>query len=183
MLAIFSALFGFAAPFLPELMKFFNRRQDNTHELAMMDLRLKNANAEHTWRMEEINAAADIAEMQTLRQPTPSFGVQILDKAQDSLHPALWVPIFWLFALLDFIAGLVRPGITWAVVGGYLAYKLALYQTLTSARFGNDWAGAMSQLWKEDDYAVLSLVLAFWFGGRMYKAVFGGNASHGSASR
>lgn len=183
MLAILSAVFGFAAPFLPEVLKYFNRKADNAHELAMMKLRLDAAQAEHTWRMEEISAQADIAEAVELHKPQPSFGVQILDRAQASLHPALWVPVFWLFALLDFVSGFVRPGVTWAVVGGYLAYKAALYSTLTGERFGNDWAGAMTQVWTEQDYAVLSMVLAFWFGGRIYKAVFGGNASHGAPGR
>ena len=183
MLAILSAVLGFAAPFLPELLKYFNRKADNAHEIAMMKLRLDTAASEHLWRMEEISAAADIAEAAELHKPVPSFGVQILDRAQERLHPALWVPVFWLFALLDFVSGFVRPGITWAVVGGYLAYKGALYSILTGPRFEADWAGAVSQVWTEQDYAVLSMVLAFWFGGRIYKAVFGGNAGHGVPGR
>lgn len=183
MLAILSAAFGFAAPFLPEVLKHLNRRADNAHELAMMRLRLETCATEHTWRMEEISAQADIAEAVELHRPQPSFGVQILDRAQGTLRPALWVPVFWLFAALDIISGMVRPGITWAVVGGYLATKAALYSMLTSERFGNDWAGAMTQVWTEQDYAVLSMVLAFWFGGRIYKAVFGGNANHGAPGR
>ena len=183
MLAILSAVFGFAAPFLPVLFKILQGWLDNRHELEMFRLRLQAGAQEHLWRMEEINAHADIAEAVELHRPQPSFGVQILDRAQSSLHPALWVPVFWLFAVLDFISGFVRPGVTWAVVGGYLAYKTALYSTLTGERFGNDWAGAMAQVWTEQDYAVLSMVLAFWFGGRIYKAVFGGNASHGGAGK
>lgn len=183
MLAIFSAIFGFAAPFLPELFKWLNRKADNAHELEMMRMRLEAAASEHAWRMEEINATADIEEAKVIRQPQESFGVQILDKAQASLHPALWVPVFWLFSVLDFVSGFVRPGITWAVVGGYLAYKLALYRELTGIRYENTFEGAMLQVWTEQDYAVLSMVLAFWFGGRIYKAVYGGNACNGAPGR
>lgn len=184
MLAIFSAIFGFAAPFLPELFKWLNRKADNAHEIEMMTLRMNAAQAEHTWRMEEVSAQADIAEAVELHKPQQSFGVQILDKAHDSGMPSwLVAPVFYLFAALDFISGMVRPGVTYVVVGGYMSYKAALYSTLTSARFGNDWAGAVQQVWTEQDYAVMSMVLAFWFGGRTYKAVFGGNAGNGYAGK
>lgn len=178
MLAILSAVFGFAAPFLPELLKFFNRKADNAHELAMMKIRLEASSAEHAWRMEEITAQADIAEAIELHKPQSSFGVQILDKAHDSgMSGWIIMPVFWGFALLDFINGIIRPGVTAWVVAGYLAYKAALYHTLTGSRFEADWASAMQQIWTEQDYAVLTLVLAFWFGGRAAKMAFGGSAS------
>lgn len=183
MLALISAVFGFAAPFLPELFKYLHRKADNAHELAMMDKRLAAGAAEHSWRLEEINAQADIEEARVLRQPQQSFGVEILDRAQASLHPALWVPVFWAFSVLDWLSGFVRPGITYFVVAGYLAYKAAMFSMLTGPRFDNEWSGAVAQLWTEQDYAVLSLVLAFWFGHRSYKAVFGGNAMSSAPTR
>ena len=47
MIEIFSAILGFAAPFLPELLKYFNRKQDNAHELEMMKLQIEKGAAEH----------------------------------------------------------------------------------------------------------------------------------------
>lgn len=184
MLAILSAILGFAGPFLPELLKFFNRKADNAHELAMMEMRLRAGAAEHTWRMEEINAQADIAEVQELHKPQQSFGVQVLDKAHESgWSQWIIVPVFYLFAALDFINGIIRPGVTSLVVGGYVAYKAALYHTLTSNRFGNDWAGAVQQLWTPDDYALVLYCLAYYFGDRTRKAIFGGNAANGYAGK
>lgn len=184
MLALLSALFGFAAPFLPEVVKFFTRKQDNKHELDMMEMRLKHASQEHLWRMEEISAAADIAEAKELHKPTPSFGVQILDKAHQS-NFGKWslLPAFYLFVFLDFISGLVRPSITYAAFGFYAAFKIALFQTLTGSRFENTWEGALVQMWGEQDWAVLTLVLSYYFGLRSYKATFGGNASHGERGK
>ena len=54
MIEIFSAVLGFAAPFLPEVLKYFNRKQDNAHELEMMRLQIEKGAAEHALRMEEI---------------------------------------------------------------------------------------------------------------------------------
>ena len=184
MLALLSALFGFAAPFLPEVVKFFTRKQDYKHELDMMEMRLKHASQEHLWRMEEISATADIAEAKELHKPTPSFGVQILDKAHQS-NFGKWslLPAFYLFVFLDFISGLVRPSITYAAFGFYAAFKIALFQTLTGSRFENTWEGAVVQMWGEQDWAVLTLVLSYYFGLRSYKATFGGNASHGERGK
>jgi hypothetical protein len=181
MLALLSAIFGFFAPFLPEVLKFFKGRQDNQHELAMMELRLKAGAQEHLWRMEEITTKADIAELTAIRAPQTSFGVQILDAARQS-GLGFWaiVPAFYLFTLLDFLAGLVRPMITYAAFAAYLAYKwarLMLMQQVSDQSFA--WYEGVVKLWQEQDWAVLTLVLSYWFGARMAKAAFGGNASHG----
>lgn len=181
MLQLLSAVFGFAAPFLPQLFQFFQRGQDNAHELAMMEMRLKHAAQEHLWRMEEVEAQADIAEMQSLRAPQQSFGVQLLDAA-DKYATGRWgkfllTPVFYLFAFLDWINGMVRPSVTFAMVGFYIAFKVALYQSTFSA--AGSWQAAMPFVWTENDWAVLVLVLSYYFGARTAKAVFGGNASTG----
>lgn len=183
MLTMLSAIFGFAAPFLPELVKLFQAGQDNRHELAMTELRLKHAQAEHLWRMEEVSAQADIAEASAIRQPAPSFGVQILDRAADAgWSPWLVVPVFWLFAAMDFLAGMVRPTIAYAAFGFYVAYKWAVYLTLTGPRFEAPPADALAGMWGEQDWAMLTLVLSYWFGQRAVKAAFGGSASHAARS-
>lgn len=177
MLALASAIFGFAAPFLPEIFKWLNRRQDNAQELAMFKLRVEQAGKEHLYKMEEISAQADIAEATLLHKPVQSFGVQILDAASKAGW-GKWatVPVFYLFALLDFITGLVRPAVTYAAFGGYLAYKWAMFMEYTGPRFESSAENAIILLWGEQDWALLLLVLSYWFGLRQYKAVFGGNA-------
>lgn len=177
MLSLLSAIFGFAAPFLPEVLKFFQRKQDNAHELALLELRMRQASFEHMWRMEEINANADIEEMKTLRSPQQSFGVQLLDAAKPYADKTwgrwLLTPVFYLFALLDIITGLVRPSITYAAFGFYIAYKWAVYQSLLVS---NSPAAALLMSWGEQDWSVLVLVISYWFGARTAKAVFGGSA-------
>lgn len=113
MLTILSAVFGFAAPSLPVVFKTIQAWMDNKHELEMFRLRLQAGAQEHLWRMEEINAHADIEEARVLHQPQQSFGVQVLDAAaRSNWGPWATVPAFYLFTLLDFLSGLVRPAIT-----------------------------------------------------------------------
>lgn len=180
MLAMFSAIFGFAAPFLPELLKYFNRKADMAHEKEMMGLRLQHAEKEHLWRMEEVTAQADIEEAKELHRPAPSFGVQVLDAAKDSGW-GKWaiVPAFYLFTLLDFVAGMVRPSITYGAFTFYVAYKWSLWQLAITYNATRDQA--LVSIWGDNDWAVLTLVLSYWFGHRASKAAFGGNATSGKA--
>lgn len=179
MLEILSFITGFLGPAVPQLFKWFERKQEFAHELALMELRLKQGAQEHLWRMEETNARADIAEMQTLRTPQQSFGVQILDAAKEWVTGTRWgavviVPAFYLFALLDFVTGMVRPVVTYAAFGFYMVYKWTLFQSLSIAQ-GKE--AAILATWSEQDWAVLLLVLGYYFGQRTMKAVFGGSTN------
>ena len=181
MLAILTAVIGFASPFLPEVFKWLNRKQENAHEKEMMSLRLQAGAQEHLWKMEEIVATADIEEARELHKPAASFGVQMLDAAANAKWK-IWAtaPAFYMFTLLDFVSGMVRPTITYAAFSGYLVYKFACFKLLESVSDHTltAWEG-ISRVWGEQDFAVLTLVLSYYFGLRSYKATFGGSASSG----
>lgn len=170
MLAILSAVFGFAAPFLPEIIKLIKAKGDRKHEIDMLRLRMEAAAKASMHRVEEINAQADIAETQAIRLPQPSFGVQVLDAATKLKWPS-WVviPIFYLFSLLDFLSGLVRTAITYAAFIFYIAYKWAILDVMT--RDGAQIATALMNIWTENDWAVLTLVLSYWFGARAARSI------------
>ena len=185
MLEILSFVTGFLGPVIPQIFKWFERKQEYAQELALMELRLRQGALEHTWRMEEISANADIAEMQTLRTPQQSFGVQLLDAAKGWVESKGWgawaiLPVFYLFAFLDFVTGMVRPTVTYAAFGFYMVYKWTLFQSLavTSGR-----EAAILATWSEQDWSVLLLVLGFYFGQRMMKAAFGGSANDAKRAR
>lgn len=131
--------------------------------------------------MEEINVQGDIAEAIELHKPVPSFGIQLLDAAKDSGWKG-WatVPAFYMFVFLDWVAGMVRPSVTYAAFAGYLLYKIASFHLMASVSDASFtvWEG-IAKVWGEQDYAVLLLVLSYWFGLRSYKATFGGSASSG----
>lgn len=175
MLPILSAIFGFFAPFLPEILKFFTRAQDNKQEIELMKLRLQAGAQEALWRAEELQARADIEEARVLHEPEASTGSALLDAASKRSWPA-WtiIPAFWLLTLLDFLRGAVRPGITYAIVGFYLLYKLArlqLMQRVSDQSF--DWYQGIANLWGTEDWSVLTLVLGYWFGARVAGYAFG----------
>jgi hypothetical protein len=185
MLPVFTTIFGFFAPFLPEVLKYFNTKQANEHELAILSLQREAAKDQHLYKMSEIEATADIQEAASIRQPQVSFGVQLLDAAKDK-QMGKWAlaPAFYMFTILDFVAGMTRPGITWACFGLYAAAKLAMLGVgLDLATDSITVKQAIINSWGEYDQAMLQLVLSYWFGQRAAKAAFGGNASNNSAGK
>lgn len=170
-----TAIIGFVAPFLPELLKYFNRQQDNIHELKMMELQMQRGAQEHLWRMEEIITAADSKEAELLHAPMNSFGVQLLDAAKGhKLSGWALYPIFYLFSLLDFLSGMVRPGITYAAFGFYMMVKWA--QLTMAIPDDGGFATAVLTVWTDEDRSIVILVLSYWFGQRAAKSAFGGSA-------
>ena len=176
MLGILSAVLGFASPFLPEVMKYFQRKQDNQHELEMMSLQAQLQEKQLAWKMEEIVTQGDIAEAVELHKPVTSFGVQMLDAAKGgSLSGWALYPAFYLFSFLDFVSGMVRPVVTYAAFAFYVSYKWAQLSIVRAAT--TDVMQAVLQVWSEDDRAIVILILSYWFGQRAAKAAFGGSAS------
>lgn len=175
MLEILSAAFGFLAPFVTELFKIVQRKQDNSHELAVLELQGKIKQQEHTYRMEELSVQADIKEVELVHQPSTSFGVQILDAAKNNnLSNLGFYPAFYLFVLLDFISSLVRPTVTYAAFTFYAAVKWAQLQVAIRNATMED---AILKIWTDSDMAIVILVLSYWFGQRAVKAAFGGSAN------
>lgn len=181
-ITLISGILAFLTGFAPDLIKYFMNRQDQKMELERMKLQREMAKDGATYRMNEIEAQADIEEMKTIRQPLSSFGPQILDKAHASGMGA-WavVPAFWGYTLLDIITGFVRPGVTYLVVGFYVYVKYATYKIALTY---NEYAyGAAKEAWSADDFQILIMVIGFWFGQRTAKARFGGTAMNAAAAR
>jgi hypothetical protein len=171
-----AAIFGFFAPFATEIFKYFQRKQDNLHELSMMRLQMEATAQGHAYRMEEINVTADIDEQKAVRMPDKSFGVQLLDAARNSnLSGWALYPAFYLFTLLDFISSLVRPAITYTAFGFYMVVKWAQFQMIKTS--GIDTHQAILEVWSASDMSIVILVLSYWFGQRAAKAAFGGSAN------
>src|SRR3990167_6781218 len=140
-----STLLGFGANFVPDIIGFFKKRQDNAHEIAMLDAQVKWAKEATTWKAQEIREKGDTAAFvaaQRAGEKQPTMGVTLLDGLKDSGFPS-WAmaPLIYLFGLLDFL-----------VAGG-----------------GITSAGVFVQLWNEHDWILLDGILGYWFGWRVKK--------------
>lgn len=176
---LMSFLTGVIGPLLPSLLSIFREYQDRKHELAMMEMRLKYAAQEHLWKMEEINANADIEEAKVLHTAQSSFGVQLIDAAKEwsgsTWGKILITPSFFLYTIIDFVNAMVRPTIAYFAFGFYMVYKWSVFQI---AKAQMTTIEAINTTWTENDWAVLLMVLGFFFGQRAAKAVLGGSTTN-----
>jgi len=157
-----SGVAGFAMPFIGDILGFFKKKQENSHELAMMASQRESAKEEAGYRMEETKELAGSADFAAAHKPQISFGVQVLDKLAD-LNWSTWIsaPIVYLFSFLDFLIGFVRPGVTYALIGLYVATKWATFLKTQDA----------TKIMTTEDMILLEMILGFWFGYRTRKKI------------
>ncbi|MEZ5650346.1 MAG: hypothetical protein R3E87_07330 [Burkholderiaceae bacterium] len=172
MLEALGMVIGFLAPLMAPALKLLQGWFDNKHELAMLDKRLEHAGKAHEWRMAEIDARADIKEMMVLRQPAPSFAVALLHAAKDHLPWWMAYPVFVVFAAIDALNNAIRPLTLVALLSLYGAVKWATF-TYYTGEHGLDADQALIAVWTSDDRAILLMVLAYFFGNRTAKKLFG----------
>lgn len=155
MITLLGALLGFISSIAPDIFKLLRGRQDNVHELAVMQLQIEASKAAGQQRLEEINTQADAAVMQAVYRNARPTGVK-------------WV---------DALAGSVRPIITYCFFFSYVAVKVSQYHALAvvdlpwlgDAAKAQAWFQIVLQLWSEEDQALFAAVMAFWFGDRSLK--------------
>jgi len=173
-MTIVMALIGFVSPFLPTILKLIQSRVDNAHELKMFGLQMQMQAKAHEFKMQEVEALADIQTQTAVLKPLPSYGVRFLDAAKDS---GMWKPLVALmvvlYSILDWVSGMVRPAITYAAFTFYIVYKWSRFEMLKAIAPDESKAELVAKLWDAQDWNVLVLVLSYWFGLRASRYAFG----------
>lgn len=149
-LTLLSMLGGGLMRLLPEVFALFKQRGDNQHELALLDKQIALEQTRSAMRQDEIRtqgeADMNLAEMNALTEAL---------KGQMQLTNIRWV---------DGLNFLVRPACTYYLLTLYGLAKAAMYQ-VAIAHGVSGWE-AILKIYDEEDRAILSGVLAFWFVGR-----------------
>jgi hypothetical protein len=166
MIALFSALLGFVSSAVPDMFKLFRDAKDRAHEIALLKLQLE-YDREKLATANTENAAARTTQLQAIELNNQAQEQLALNaRIKDSLTGIHWV---------DALAGTVRPMITYAFFVLYLLVKIAQFTLLISPTLpwqtGLTMNEALVSLWTEEDIAIFSAIMAFWFGQRaMIKA-------------
>ena len=142
MLSLLGSLMGFGTSFLPKVMDFFQDKQDKKHELAVMEVQIRQQKELASQKLEAINVDADIREIESLHKSMQPTGVK-------------WI---------DGLRGSVRPVITYAFFGLFIFVEVSAYLSLTAA--GVSGLDAVNAVWDEETKALFAAVISFWFGGR-----------------
>jgi len=161
MIALLSALLGFVSSAVPDMFKLFRDGKDRTHELAILKLQM-DYDREKLAATTNENALARHQQLQAIE--VEAIGQEQLAlnaRIKDSLTGIHWV---------DALSGSVRPMITYAFFGLYVLIKASQFALLMQPDlpWQNDMsiAQALMSLWTEEDVAIFSAIMAFWFGQR-----------------
>lgn len=150
-LSLLSMLGGGLLRMLPELIGFLNKKTDNAHELAMLD---------RQFQLETTRAAARVHEIEV--QGNISETLALLSAQQEALKGQMQKVGVWWVDALNF---LVRPLTTYYFLAFYGIVKLAMI--VVAMRAADPWVSII-QCWSQEDGAILSGILAFWFVGRVF---------------
>lgn len=155
MIALFSALLGFASSILPEFFKQHQDARDKAHELALLD--------RHS-AIESHRAAVDLDKSIQAALAVQNIAVQESYRTDVAANKASWVSAY---------SASVRPTITYAFFLLYTAVKSAQFWLLLHPELpwqtASTLASALAAIWTEEDIAIFSAVIAFWFGDRMLR--------------
>jgi hypothetical protein len=148
--AILGGALGALARLAPEVLKHFDRKNERKHEvvLGQQQMELVKYQGDNKLRGEQVQA--DAAQM--------TAGLEAIKVAYESQKTG--------FKFADTVSALVRPIVTYVVFGGWVSFKIAAYMQLSNGDI--TWAQAVQSSWTENDWAMLSGILNFWFLGRVF---------------
>jgi hypothetical protein len=107
MLTIISAIVGFIGGFIPEIIKLFKEKQDQKHELAVMDKQIEAQKQTDAMHLQEVNINADVLD-----------AAAVYKAAETKLTGYKWVD-----GIIEAYNSGVRPSITYGVLVLYISDK------------------------------------------------------------
>lgn len=152
LLSLLSLLGGGLMRLLPELFGFFNKKSDNSHELAMMDKQIEMEKLRGQNRSNELQVSTSAEQV-----------ISMLDAQATALKGQMQITGIRIVDGLNF---LVRPLATYYVLVLYGLAKVAMF--VLAMKTGISGWEAILKLYDEDDRNILSGILGFWFVGRCF---------------
>lgn len=125
-----------------------DRKDERQHELKMFTLQTDLEKVRGEFRMEERYVEHSTAQLDA---------IQAAFKEQATTASASYP---WVAAA----SALVRPMVTYALFGLYVTFKVTAMVYAISG--GAPWLQVIQNNWTVDDFAMLNMILTFWFVGR-----------------
>lgn len=148
---------GGIARLAPEVLKFFDRKNERKHELALLDKNTAAEAARAAAGLKEIEAKGDAAQV-----------TAAIAALQDALK-GQFQPIGNKF--IDGLNFSVRPVLTYLIAGPYAVGKLAVFVALLWTGHALDASAVQSALaatYTAADMAIVSGIINFFFLGRVF---------------
>jgi len=152
---IFGGILGAVARLVPELLKVWDRKNERKHELDLGAQQLEVIKVQGHMKLDSDRIQADQAQLVA--------GLEAVKEAYRSQKTG--------FKFADTISALVRPTVTYMVVGFWALVKFAAFYQLS--RQGITWDVAVQTLWGENDWTLFAGITNFWFLGRVFEYLNG----------
>ena len=150
MMTLLGSLLGFGTSFLPEVLNFFKAGQEHKHNLERMQLEMDLMARRSELKIQELDKQAEIKETEGLYK-------------HDSIDAGGFV---------NALRGSVRPVITYAFFGLFVAIKTVAVMTLMNEQSA-DLAGALNVIWDDNTAGLFAAIMSFWFGNRAVSKYYG----------
>ena len=150
MMTLLGSLLGFGTSFLPEVLNYFKAGQEHKHNLERMQLEMDLMARRSELKIQELDKQAEIKETEGLYR-------------HDSMDAGGFV---------NALRGSVRPVITYAFFGLFVAIKTVAVMTLMNEQ-GADLAGALNVIWDDNTAGLFAAIMSFWFGNRAVSKYYG----------
>ena len=141
MIALLGSLLGFGTSFLPQILGFFQQKQEHKNKLELLRLQGEMAAQGVQLELQILDKKAEIEETRAIyTYANPSSG---------------------------FAAGLaasVRPVITYLFFALFMATKIVIMVKVTEQ--GGNWMDSVDLMFDDETKALFAAIISFWFGNR-----------------
>ncbi len=132
----------------PEILKYVDRKDERKHELNMFTLQTDLEKIKGTQKLEGHYIDYGIAQTNAIQEAFKS-------QSEEAGKSYKWVSA---------ISALVRPSITYILFAMYVIFKFTMISYAFST--GTPLVDIVKTNWTADDFAMLNMILTFWFLGR-----------------
>jgi hypothetical protein len=143
MMTLLGSLLGFGTSFLPEILNYFKRGQEQKHELQRMQMEMELMAKRSQLKVQELDKEAEIKETEGLYQ-------------HDSVDAG---------GFINALRGSVRPIITYAFFSLFVAIKVTALISLLSLP-EMELNMALNMIWDDQTAGLFAAIMSFWFGNR-----------------
>ena len=134
---------GFGTSFLPEVLNYFKRGQEQKYELQRMQMEMEIMAKRSELKIAELDKQAEIKETEGLYK-------------HDNVDAG---------GFINALRGSVRPIITYAFFGLFVAIKVTALLSLMN-QTGMQLNMALSTIWDDQTAGLFAAIMSFWFGNR-----------------
>ena len=143
MMTIIGSLLGFGTSFLPEVLNYFKRGQEQKYELQRMQMEMELMAKRSELNIAELDKESEIKETEGLYK-------------HDNVDAG---------GFINALRGSVRPIITYAFFGLFVAIKVTALISLMN-QTGVSLNMALDTIWDDQTAGLFAAIMSFWFGNR-----------------